>query len=54
LGCLVDHRRAPFATAGIAGLISRKQVGQASPTPEKAVANIKEDINEVKDARRDR
>jgi hypothetical protein len=43
-----------FATAGIAGLISKKQVSQASPTPEKAVANIKQDINEVKDARRDR
>ena len=42
-----------FALAGIAGVISKKQLGQASPTPEMTVANIKQDINEVKDARRD-
>jgi Flp pilus assembly protein TadB len=43
-----------FAIAGIAGLISKKQLGQASPTPEMTVANVKQDINQVKDARRDR
>ncbi|MGB9250417.1 MAG: phage holin family protein [Mycobacterium sp.] len=43
-----------FVIAGIAGLISKQQLGEASPTPDKAVANIKQDINEVKGARRDR
>jgi Flp pilus assembly protein TadB len=41
-----------FAVAGIAGLSSRKQLREVSPAPEKAAANIKQDINEVKDARR--
>jgi Flp pilus assembly protein TadB len=39
--------------AGIAGLISKGQVQQASPTPEQTVANVKKDINEVKEARHD-
>lgn len=43
-----------FAIAGIATLISKKQLGQASPTPEKTIDNVKQDINEVKDARHDR
>lgn len=42
-----------FALAGVAGVISKKQLAQASPTPEMTVANIKQDISEVKDARRD-
>jgi predicted phage tail protein len=45
---------ASLVIAGIAGLISKQQLGEASPTPDKTVANIKQDINEVKDARRDR
>jgi hypothetical protein len=40
-----------FAVAGIAALVSKKQLTQASPTPEKTVANVKQDIDEVKDAR---
>ena len=43
-----------FAVAGVAGLVSKKQLGQASPTPEMTVANVKQDIHEVKDARHDR
>lgn len=43
-----------FATAGVAGLLSKRQLGQASPAPQQTVANIKQDINEVKDARRGR
>jgi Flp pilus assembly protein TadB len=40
-----------FAAAGIVGLSSKKQLDQVSPAPEKTAANIKQDINEVKDAR---
>jgi hypothetical protein len=40
-----------LAAAGIAALISKKQLEQASPTPERTVANVKQDINEVKEAR---
>ena len=43
-----------FAVAGVAGLVSKKQLDQASPTPEMTVANVKQDIHEVKDARHDR
>jgi len=43
-----------FAVAGVAGLVSKKQLGQASPAPEMTVANVKQDIQEVKDARHDR
>ncbi len=43
-----------FAVAGVAGLVSKKQLGQASPTAEMTVANVKQDIHEVKDARHDR
>jgi hypothetical protein len=42
-----------FAVAGVAGLVSKKQLGQASPAPEMTVANVKQDIQEVKDARHD-
>jgi Flp pilus assembly protein TadB len=40
--------------AGIAGVISKGQVQQASPAPEQTVANVKKDIVEVKEARHDR
>ena len=40
--------------AGVAGLISKGQVQQASPAPEQTVANVKKDIDEVKEARHDR
>ncbi|ULN33439.1 phage holin family protein [Mycolicibacterium smegmatis] len=38
-----------FAIAGITALISKKQIDQASPTPEMTVANVKQDIHEVQD-----
>jgi len=41
-------------TAGVAALISRRQVQQVSPVPQTATANIKKDIEQVKDARHDR
>lgn len=40
--------------AGVAGLISKGQVQKASPAPEQTVANVKKDIDEVKEARHDR
>jgi uncharacterized membrane protein YqjE len=40
--------------AGVAGVISKGQVQQASPAPEQTVANVKKDIVEVKEARHDR
>jgi hypothetical protein len=40
-----------FALAAGAGLVSKKQLDQASPTPEMTIANVKQDIDEVKDAR---
>jgi hypothetical protein len=43
-----------FSAAGIAALVSKKQLDQASPTPEMTVANVKQDIHELKDARHDR
>ncbi|MCW2686225.1 MAG: Integral rane protein [Mycobacterium sp.] len=43
-----------FVAAGIAGLLSKKEVEQASPTPEQTVASVKEDIHELKEARHDR
>ena len=39
--------------AGIGALVSKKQLDQASPTPEMTVANVKQDIHELKDARHD-
>jgi hypothetical protein len=42
-----------FAVAGVAGLVSKKQLGQAAPTAEMTVANVKQDIHELKDARHD-
>ena len=43
-----------FAAAGIAGLISKKQVQQTYPVPQQTVDSVKQDINEVKEARHDR
>ena len=40
--------------AGIAGLISKKEVERTSPVPQQTVANVKQDIDEVKEARHDR
>jgi hypothetical protein len=43
-----------LSAAGVAGLIGRKQAQQASPVLQTAVANVQEDIREVKEARHDR
>ncbi len=40
-----------FALAAGAGLVSKKQLDQASPTPEMTIANVKQDLDEVRDAR---
>ena len=40
-----------FAVGGVAGLVSKKQLDQASPTPGLTIANVKQDIHELKDAR---
>ena len=40
-----------FAAAAVAALIGKKQLEEASPTPEMTVANLKDDIQVVKDAR---
>lgn len=38
-----------FLIAAIAGLTGKKQIDQASPTPERAVENVKRDIDQVKE-----
>lgn len=43
-----------LAAGGIAALVGKSQIQAASPVPEQTVANVKEDIQEVKDARHDR
>jgi uncharacterized membrane protein YqjE len=43
-----------LAAAGVAALIGKRQVKDASPVPEQTVTNVKEDIEEVKDARHGR
>ena len=45
--------RAWTMAAGVAALVSKKQVDEVSP-PRQTVDNVKKDINEVKDARHDR
>ena len=40
-----------FVAAGIAGLIGKKEVDQTSPVPQQTLANVKQDIDEVKEAR---
>ena len=38
-----------FAAAGVAALLGKKQVGQATPpAPERAIAGVKEDVETVK------
>ena len=39
-----------FIAAGVAALISKRQIGEVSP-PRETVENVKMDINELKDAR---
>jgi Flp pilus assembly protein TadB len=43
-----------LAFGGIAALIGKRQVQEASPVPQQTVANVKDDLQEVKDARHDR
>jgi Flp pilus assembly protein TadB len=43
-----------FVAAGIAGLISKKEIERTSPVPQQTLANVKQDIDEVKEARHDR
>jgi Putative Actinobacterial Holin-X, holin superfamily III len=43
-----------LVVGGIAAVIGKRQVQEASPVPQQTVANVKEDIQEVKDARHDR
>ncbi len=43
-----------LAAGGIAALVGKKQVQEASPVPQQTVANVKDDIQEVKDARHGR
>jgi Putative Actinobacterial Holin-X, holin superfamily III len=40
-----------FQAAGIAALVGKKQVQQATPTPERTVENVKFDVQEVKESR---
>lgn len=42
-----------FLAAGIAGLVGKKQVQEASPTPERTMANLKRDVREVKESSHD-
>jgi hypothetical protein len=43
-----------FAAAGIALLISRKQIEHVTPPAERTVDNVKQDIETIKEARNDR
>jgi Flp pilus assembly protein TadB len=43
-----------LAVGGIAALTGKRQVEEASPVPQQTVTNVKEDIQEVKEARHDR
>ncbi|ROS74321.1 phage holin family protein [Cellulomonas sp. PhB143] len=40
-----------FAVAAVVALLGRKQLQQASPTPERTIENVKRDVAEVKEAR---
>lgn len=40
-----------FGAAGVAGLLGRNQVQQASPTPERTIENVKRDVDAVQEAR---
>jgi hypothetical protein len=43
-----------FVAAGVAALIGRNQVGEVTPAAPKTVETVKDDIQELKDARHDR
>jgi Flp pilus assembly protein TadB len=43
-----------LAAGGIAALLGKSQLQDASPVPQQTFANVKDDIQEVKDARHDR
>jgi Flp pilus assembly protein TadB len=43
-----------LAVGGVAALTGKRQVQEASPVPQRTVANVKDDIHEVKDASHDR
>ena len=43
-----------LAVGGVAALIGKKQVQEASPVAQQTVSNVREDIQEVKDATHDR
>jgi hypothetical protein len=45
--------QALLASAGVAALIGKRQVGAAAPIAQQTVANVKDDILEVKDASHD-
>jgi Putative Actinobacterial Holin-X, holin superfamily III len=40
--------------SGITALVSKKQADEVTPTPPRTVANVKKDVQRVKDARHDR
>jgi uncharacterized membrane protein YqjE len=40
-----------FVAAGVAALMGKRQLSQASPTPERTVENVKRDVEEVKERR---
>lgn len=43
-----------LAIGGVAALTGKRQVQEASPVPQQTVANVKDDLQEVRDARHDR
>jgi Flp pilus assembly protein TadB len=43
-----------LAGAGVAALVSKRQVQQATPAAPKTVESVKKDIEEIRDARHDR
>ncbi len=40
-----------FIAAGVAALMGKRRLSQASPTPERTVENVKRDVEEVKERR---
>lgn len=40
-----------FVLAGIVAMVGRSETKQASPTPERTVANVKRDVEELKESR---
>ncbi|MBV8930498.1 MAG: phage holin family protein [Mycobacteriaceae bacterium] len=43
-----------FIGAGVAAVVSRREVASAAPAAPQTVASVKDDIQEIKDARHDR